>query len=405
MQRMVVTLTVFMWGVALSSTGQAQVLSPRIAPLAEDQWTVNVRSGISGFGVTAQSVTNLHRTLARHPAALHGLGPLNTYLMGQSMVAAVDQLLMGLRVAWLCRSPLLWATLASEARLMGINEDELQRVTTGPETGWGNWDSTLLRAVDEIYRDSYLSDRSWADFSQRYDAQQLMDVVFTVSEFIMLSMVSNSLGVQPEGTVLDRLPESIEGVGTLTPTTSVRRKELRLVPISQEVWPDEVRAITDFNGADGEMPNFYGVFAQHPRLLHSFFVQSAHVTMGSTLSVRDRDLVILRTGWLCRSEYEWSRHVRVSRQRGLTETEIRNIAIGPGASGWTPFEVTLLRATDELWGENTISDETWNELEMHYSPIQLIDLVISIASTRMVSAAVNSFGVELESGWEAFPVL
>ena len=95
MQRMVVTLTVFMWGVALSSTGQAQVLSPRIAPLAEDQWTVNVRSGISGFGVTAQSVTNLHRTLARHPAALHGLGPLNTYLMGQSMVAAVDQLLMG----------------------------------------------------------------------------------------------------------------------------------------------------------------------------------------------------------------------------------------------------------------------------------------------------------------------
>jgi hypothetical protein len=67
--------------------------------------------------------------------------------------------------------------------------------------------------------------------------------------------------------------------------------------------------------------------------------------------------------------------------------------------------MTLLRATDELWGENTISDETWNELEMHYSPIQLIDLVISIASTRMVSAAVNSFGVELESGWEAFPVL
>lgn len=405
MQRMVVPLVVFMWGVVLSSTGQMQVLSPRIAPLAESEWTANVRSGISGFGATTQSVTNLHRTLARHPTALHGLGPLNAYLMGRSMVAAVDQLLMGLRVAWLCRSPMLWATLAYEARQMGINEDELRRVATGPETGWGDWDSTLLRAVDEIYRDSYLSEKSWTKFSQRYDVQQLMDVVFSVSEYIMLSMLSNSLGIQPEATMLDRLPENIEGVGTLTPTTSVRFKELRLVPISRDAWPDEVRAIIDFNDSDGEMPNFYGVFAQHPRLLQAFSVQSVHTTTGSALSVRDRDLVTLRTGWLCRSEYGWARQVRVSRQHGLTETEIRRIAIGPGALGWTPFEMILLRATDELWRDNTISDETWNELEMHYSPIQLIDLVISIASTRMVSAAVNSFGVQPESGWEPFPVL
>ena len=69
--------------------------------------------------------------------------------------------------------------------------------------------------------------------------------------------------------------------------------------------------------------------------------------------------------------------------------------------GWIMIANLLRRISMK----NTISDETWNKLEMHYSPIQLIDLVISITSTRMVSAAVNSFGVELESGWEAFSVL
>ena len=87
--------------------------------------------------VDPAEATPLLRTLARHPPALHGLGPLAAYLRSRSMVAAVDQILMGLRAAWLCRSEALWAELAAEARAFGLVDDDLRRVAEGPDAGWG----------------------------------------------------------------------------------------------------------------------------------------------------------------------------------------------------------------------------------------------------------------------------
>ena len=319
------------------------------------------------------------------------------------MVAAVDQILMGLRAAWLCRSEAVWAELAAEARTFGLLDDDLRRVAAGPDAGWGPWDAAVLRATDEIYRDSFLSDASWQAFAERYDAQQLLDVVFTGAEYVLLSMLANSLGVEPDERHRDRLPAGVERrIGPARPSP-VRLAEPRLLPLPREDWSGEVRALLDPNGTGQPVLNLYATLARHPALYRPRAVQSAYIRTGATLTARAREILILRIGWLCGSEYEWAQHVRVARRVGMSDEEIRRVARGPDAPGWGPFEATLLRAADELHRTDAISDPTWQALAERYGPAELIDVVITVAGYRMVSIALNSLGTELEPGRERFP--
>ena len=94
----------------------------RVPPVSPDDaaWTDDVRAGIETWGIAPEEATTLLRTLAQHPPALHGLGPLAAYLRQRSTVPVVDALLIGLRVAWLCRSEAVWVELAAEARRFGL---------------------------------------------------------------------------------------------------------------------------------------------------------------------------------------------------------------------------------------------------------------------------------------------
>lgn len=379
---------------------------PRVLPadpLDEAEWTAEVRAGIESFGVDPDEATPLLRALARHPPALHGLGPLAAYLRSRSMVAAVDQILMGLRAAWLCRSEAVWAELAAEARTFGLLDDDLRRVAEGPEAGWGPWDAAVLRAMDEIHRDSLLSDASWLAFGERYDAQQLLDVVFTGAEYILLSMLANSLGVEPDDRHPDRLPEGVARTVAPARAAPVRLAEPRLLPLARDDWSAEVLALLDPDAAGRPVLNLYATLARHPALYRPRAVQSAYIRTGATLTGRAREILILRIGWLCGSEYEWAQHVRVARREGMSDEEIHRVARGPDAPGWDGFEATLLRAADELHRADTISERTWNALAERYGAAELIDVVITVAGYRMVSIALNSLGTELEPGRERFP--
>jgi alkylhydroperoxidase family enzyme len=127
------------------------------------------------------------------------------------------------------------------------------------------------------------------------------------------------------------------------------------------------------------------------------------VLLKSSLSPREREMAILRTGKLCNSEYEWGQHVVIGLQAGLTDDEIRRIAEGPDAPGWTEHEANLLRAVDELHRDYRISDATWSALSTRYDKQQLLDLVFAVGQYTMVSMALRTIGVELDQGIEGFP--
>jgi alkylhydroperoxidase family enzyme len=149
--------------------------------------------------------------------------------------------------------------------------------------------------------------------------------------------------------------------------------------------------------------NIFRTLAHHPKLLKRWTVFGNHVLFKSTLPPRERELIILRIGWLCRSEYEFGQHTRIGRQAGLTEEEICRIAIGPDAKGWSESDADLLRATDELHHDSRVSDATWKRLAARWNTQQMLDILFAVGQYTLVSMVLNSAGVQLDPGVDGFP--
>ena len=133
----------------------------------------------------------------------------------------------------------------------------------------------------------------------------------------------------------------------------------RLAPLREDQWSDEVRQILKPMIEQGRVFNIFKTLAHHPNLMRRWLVFGNHVLFKSTLSARERELLILRIGWLCQAEYEWGQHVRIGREAGLTDEEIHRIKTGPEAGEWNEQDRLLLTATDELHTNAHISDPTW----------------------------------------------
>jgi len=173
----------------------------------------------------------------------------------------------------------------------------------------------------------------------------------------------------------------------------------RLQPLPETEWDDETRALLAAGGTvDGQVLNIFKTLAHHPKLMKRWLVFGAHVLGKTTLPARDRELLILRTGWKCRSPYEWGQHVVIARAAGITDDEIEAVAVGPDAQLWAPFDATLLRAADELHDDSSLSDATWQALSERYNEQQLLDTIFTVGQYHLVSMALNSCAVERDDG-------
>jgi 4-carboxymuconolactone decarboxylase len=176
------------------------------------------------------------------------------------------------------------------------------------------------------------------------------------------------------------------------------RTQPRLLPRSANDDP----ALTELfakgmNGPDGTPLNIFGTLAHHPDMLRRWMVFAAHVMAKSTLSDRDRELLILRTGWNCRSRYEFSQHVVIGLRCGLSATEIEQVKSFPEGT-WDAHDRLLLVAADELHTRFTLEAGTWSALAATYSSQQMLDLVATVGNYHLVAMFLNSTGVQLDEG-------
>ena len=170
----------------------------------------------------------------------------------------------------------------------------------------------------------------------------------------------------------------------------------RLEPLQENQWNDAVRQILKPMIEQGRVFNIFKTLAHHPDLMRRWLVFGNHVLFKSTLPARERELVILRIGYLCQADYEWTQHVQIGLEAGLTKEEIRRIPKGPDAPEWNEQDRLLLKATDELRADAFISDATWQGLTKYYNAQQLMDIVFAVGQYNLVSMALNTLGVQLD---------
>ena len=155
----------------------------------------------------------------------------------------------------------------------------------------------------------------------------------------------------------------------------------------------------------GKILNIFRTLAHAPKALTAFLGWGNYIlSKRNALSPRDRELVILRTGYNCRSGYEWTQHKRIGLDCGLSEDEIARIKTGPDAEGWNDLDRAMLRATDDLTGNHFVTDASWNAL----APLGdkgRMDLVMTVGQYTQVSMILNSFGIQVEDGWTVDPDL
>ncbi len=156
----------------------------------------------------------------------------------------------------------------------------------------------------------------------------------------------------------------------------MRLSEPRVPPIADEDLDEEGREFLRQVSREGRVLNIYRTLAAHPKLLKRWGVFGTHVLYKSTLPARERELLILRTGWLCRSEYEWGQHVIIARACRCHGRRDRAGEDGAGCRGWSRFDAALVRAADELHNDAFISDATWQALSERFDTQQLIDVDI-----------------------------
>lgn len=175
----------------------------------------------------------------------------------------------------------------------------------------------------------------------------------------------------------------------------------RIPPLPLSERPPSAQALLDGVTVVGSESNVFTTLIRAEGLTRRWLPFGGKLLSGK-LPARDRELLILRTGWNCLAEYEWAQHVILGLESGLTKEEID--CVPAGASGhWDQFDAALLRAADELHEDWCIGDDTWAVLASRYDTQQLIELPMLVGHYHMVAMTLNSLGVQLDPGLAGFP--
>ncbi len=174
----------------------------------------------------------------------------------------------------------------------------------------------------------------------------------------------------------------------------------RIAPAEPAEWDaDQAELMQRF---EGQQLNVFKTLIHHPELFRRWLVFANHVLGKSTLPVRDRELLILRTAWNARSDYEWGQHVLIARREGMTDADIEAARLGPEAPGIDPREALLLRAADELFADTMLSDATWHGFTSRYDRHQMMDLIFTVGQYTMLAMGLNTLGVQRDAGVPGF---
>jgi 4-carboxymuconolactone decarboxylase len=171
----------------------------RIPPIPSSEFT-DEQANIAGGRGSARSELNFVRTLVQHPKLYGSWIPFAEQLVWGSSLFAREREILIIRTSERCGEKYEMAHHLVIARTLGLNNDEVEAAKLGG-VGLTSFERTLLGAVDELVTEHCVSNATWAKLAERYTTPQVMEVVFTVANYSLMAMVTNSLGIQPEADI------------------------------------------------------------------------------------------------------------------------------------------------------------------------------------------------------------
>lgn len=182
-------------------------------------------------------------------------------------------------------------------------------------------------------------------------------------------------------------------------------KQPRVPYITREEWTDATldvfagmeRSPEDQERArkEGSKMNIINVLAHNPRIVVPYLDMNK-VLFQLAISMREREIAVLRLAHLCDSEYEWFQHVAIGKRAGLDDADIEAIQVGSPLASWSDRDAVVMAVVDELQSTETVSDELWQRLAEHFDREQIFELLFVIGAYKMTAWILNPLKVPPE---------
>jgi alkylhydroperoxidase family enzyme len=142
--------------------------------------------------------------------------------------------------------------------------------------------------------------------------------------------------------------------------------------------------------------NVTRIMAHAPDLMVAYAKLGTQLLRNGVLPPVTRELVILRIGVLCQSEYEWHQHVSLARAVGTPDDKIH--AMKSGEFSWlTERERIAVRFAEEIRTVGRAGDEVFEQARAAYSNAELVELTLLAGFYTMTAGCLRTFDVETES--------
>jgi alkylhydroperoxidase family enzyme len=149
--------------------------------------------------------------------------------------------------------------------------------------------------------------------------------------------------------------------------------------------------------------NLFRALVHSPGAARGWSTIGHYIRYGSKLDPRLREMAILQVGYVARAPYEWSHHVKIGRDFGVSDDDIRAlIAETEGrSSSLKPFDRIVLKAAREMASDLAISDATFAALREKLDTELLTDLVLTIAFYCAVVRLLATLQIDVEPEYQA----
>ena len=163
--------------------------------------------------------------------------------------------------------------------------------------------------------------------------------------------------------------------------------------------PEDANLPADVRKVLATLPplNVFRMMANVPASFRPLMDLAMSILFGSDFDTRKREIAVLRTAHVTRSVYEWTQHVAVGKQAGLSDTEIAAIAADGPVTGLDAEGNLLCRVADEISHDIRLSDDALAQLLERYGVRQTSELILCVSYFNMLSRFLESTRVELES--------
>jgi alkylhydroperoxidase family enzyme len=169
----------------------------------------------------------------------------------------------------------------------------------------------------------------------------------------------------------------------------------RLAALEPGERTEDQRQLLSAVGGDNA-PNVFSTVVRHPALFRTWLPFCLQLLTHSAFPPRERELLIIRTAWLCGSAYELEHHLDIGARAGMTDHDLAAAVTDEASEPRAPRERLLLAAADELHLNHVISDGTWRELSALLTTEQLIELPMLVGHYILLAGTLRTLGVALE---------